>query len=306
MKSFIITVDTEGDNLWHYDKNTEIQTENARFIPRFQELCNKYGLKPVWLTNYEMIMSDEYVGYIKGILSEGQCEVGIHIHAWNNPPLYSLNAKYSGNPYLIEYPDEVMRAKFKETYDLIEQRLGVKAKSHRSGRWAMDNRYFKLLEEFGVVCDCSYTPTVTWDSAEGSTIPSGSDYRNVPKDSHWIGNIFEVPVTIRHYNHYLASGPLTHRLKVAIKGGRIWIRPALCSLSDMKKLVLDVSKEKGNDYLEFMIHSSELMPGGSPYFTSECQIEQLYKKMESLFQYIKSLGYVGETLESYTNRHRII
>lgn len=303
MKSFIITIDTEGDNLWHYEKDTEVKTENARFIPRFQELCNKYGFKPVWLTNYEMIMSDEYVNYIKVPLAKGQCEIGIHVHAWNNPPLYKLDAKYNGNPYLIEYPDDVMRAKFKETYDLIEQRLGVKVKSHRSGRWAMDDRYFKVLEEFGVSCDCSYTPTVSWISAAGETTPSGSDYRKVKKNAHMVGKVLEVPATIRHYNHYWSSGFVKHMLRTVIKGGQIWLRPALCSLADMKKLALDVSKEDGNDYLEFMIHSSELMPGGSPYFTSEQQIEQLYQKMKALFQYVTELGYVGETLESYTNRH---
>lgn len=134
MKSFIITIDTEGDNLWAYHKGDPIKTENVKFIPRFQDLCNQYGFKPVWLTNYEMIMSDEYVDYIKKPLAKGQCEIGIHVHAWNNPPFYELNGKYNGNPYLIEYPDDVMHAKFKAIYDLIYERLGVKVKSHRSGR----------------------------------------------------------------------------------------------------------------------------------------------------------------------------
>ena len=32
MKHFIITVDTEGDNLWEYVAGTEIGTENAKFL----------------------------------------------------------------------------------------------------------------------------------------------------------------------------------------------------------------------------------------------------------------------------------
>lgn len=54
MKHFIITVDTEGDNLWEYKKGTPIGTENAKYLPRFQSLCEKYGFKPVYLTNYEV------------------------------------------------------------------------------------------------------------------------------------------------------------------------------------------------------------------------------------------------------------
>jgi len=63
-----------------------------------------------------------------------------------------------------------------------------------------------------------------------------------------------------------------------------------------------VSKEEGNNYLEFMLHSSELMPGGSPYFSTSSQIEKLYRDMEDLFSYISSLGYVGQTLEEYAEQ----
>src|SRR5512144_2975448 len=47
--SFLITIDTEGDNLW--SRPREITTGNARYLPRFQALCEKYGLKPTYLTN---------------------------------------------------------------------------------------------------------------------------------------------------------------------------------------------------------------------------------------------------------------
>ena len=50
--AFIITIDTEGDNLWQ--NHRVIKTENARYLARFQTLCERFGFKPVWLTNYEM------------------------------------------------------------------------------------------------------------------------------------------------------------------------------------------------------------------------------------------------------------
>ena len=58
-KFFIITVDTEGYNLWEYIKGSEIQTQNARFIQPFQDLCEKFGFKPVYLTNYEMANNED-------------------------------------------------------------------------------------------------------------------------------------------------------------------------------------------------------------------------------------------------------
>lgn len=71
----------------------------------------------------------------------------------------------------------------------------------------------------------------------------------------------------------------------------------------MKKLMKDVDAESGNDYLEFMIHSSELMPGGSPYFKDEEAINLMYGTMDQLFSYACELGYEGETIESYTKRY---
>lgn len=44
MKYFIITVDTEGDNLWEYVAGKEIGTENAKFLQRFQTLCENMVL----------------------------------------------------------------------------------------------------------------------------------------------------------------------------------------------------------------------------------------------------------------------
>lgn len=65
MKNFIVTVDTEGDNLWAWRPGEEITVENTKYIPRFQGLCEKYGFCPVYLTNNEMIESDEFCAFLK-------------------------------------------------------------------------------------------------------------------------------------------------------------------------------------------------------------------------------------------------
>ena len=48
-----------------------------------------------------------------------------------------------------------------------------------------------------------------------------------------------------------------------------------------------------------MVHSSELMPGGSPYFKNDKEIENLYEDMELLFSKIVLMGYKGLTLKEY-------
>lgn len=64
-RNFIITVDTEGDNQWSIYNGQNITTENANFIPRFQEMCEEFGFKPVYLVNYEMANNDFLMDYLK-------------------------------------------------------------------------------------------------------------------------------------------------------------------------------------------------------------------------------------------------
>ena len=48
----------------------------------------------------------------------------------------------------------------------------------------------------------------------------------------------------------------------------------------------------------FMLHSSELMPNGSPTFSTDKEIEKLYKDLDRLFKYLDK-KYIGQTLIDY-------
>lgn len=298
MKYFIITVDTEGDNPWTYTKCAEIATVNTRFIPRFQELCEKYALKPTYLTNYEMTCDREFQKFARHITNNNTAEIGVHLHAWNNPPIYNLSSKYPGNPYLIEYPDDIMREKFRIIYDRLTDMTGVPPTSHRAGRWGMDQRYFKILKDFGIIADCSYTPHIYWHNSCGETIESGPDYRNVNRNAHYIDGILEVPMTVRVFKDIQFTS-LKDFAKSLLRGRIVWLRPATCPLSDMLKLIDIVDKEPETDYLEFMIHSSELMPGGSPYFKTPDDINNLYDVMDAIFKKVSESGHKGVSLSEY-------
>ena len=72
MQHMIITIDTEGDNLWGWKEGTALTTENAAFVPRFQELCEEHGFIPTYMTTYEMAMEDRWVRYAKKKQQEGK------------------------------------------------------------------------------------------------------------------------------------------------------------------------------------------------------------------------------------------
>jgi len=309
VKKFFITIDTEGDNLWEYKIGNPVRTENARALPRFQELCDKFGFKPVYLTNYEMAQDPYYVDFAKTAQDEGRCEVGMHLHAWNSPPLYEMPIAEKGLPYLIEYPEDVMREKIRVMDELLTEKFGVKPVTHRAGRWAINQTYLNILIEYGYKVDCSVTPRINWHTCMGMTKDSfGPDYSDeslmpAVRTKNEQGSIVELPVTVGQDHHFrlkrVINNPLKviDELKTACKGRLVWLRP---NGKNLKQMLRYVSKMAHSNfpYLMFMIHSSELMAGGSPTFKTAESIEKLYHDLETLFKEVAE-NYEGDTMRNY-------
>lgn len=295
-KSFIITVDTESDNQWDYAHNQS--TKNALYIPRFQEMCEKYGFKPVYLIDYSMANDSFLVEYLKGKLESNKCEVGMHLHAWDTPPKCKIDFIKSVRPYLIEYQLEEMEKKISVITNILKNNFQTPILSHRAGRWATNSDYMKLLEKYGYKIDCSVTPGVNWKRHQGYKI-GGSDYSNESTKIHYIPgtNILEVPMTIKklRMNFTLKNISFTRIIKCLIKR-HVWLRPSISNIESIKKLV-NIAVKNDDDYLEFMMHSSEFMPGCSPYYETDQDIETLYQELEEIFSYIKKNGYIGKTLQ---------
>jgi len=313
--SFLITIDTEGDNEWARPK--EITTRNARFLPRFQALCEQYGLKPTYLTNYEMACCPDFQAFGRHVVNKGTAEIGLHLHPWSSPPLTPLtDDDMARHPYLIEYPDAVMREKVGYLTDRLEETFAVKMVSHRAGRWAFDGRYARILLEHGYRVDCSVTPYVSWRHFEG--VPQGrggSDYSRFPDTAYFVdlddirrpgdSPLLEAPMSTvparrplaKSGRRHLSNGP---RMVRAL-GNRLfpvyWLRPRGGNVRQMLA-ILQWALEEGRDYVEFMLHSSELMPGGNPRFQTEAAIESLYHDIEQVFQ-AAARSFQGKTLKEY-------
>jgi len=313
--SFLITIDTEGDNLWSNPK--KVTTKNASYISRFQELCEKYHLKPTYLTNYEMANSPVFQKFGRDVIARKTAEVGMHLHAWDMPPEWKLTDDDSKfHPYLVEYPEEIMREKIKIMTDCLEDVFSVKMQSHRAGRWSFNEKYANLLIEFCYKIDCSVTPHISWKTHLGDpTRNGGTDYTNFPEDAYFIdqlnisrpGNssLLEIPVSIKDANRVakaLSGNPILRKIPLFCRAlnhyyPKIWVRPNGRNLNQMLWYVKN-AVVTNKDYVEFMLHSSELMPGGSPRFMTELSIERLYNDMEMLFKEV-SLNFEGRTLYDY-------
>lgn len=298
-KNFIITVDTEGDNQWNIYNGQDITTENANFIPRFQEMCEGFGFKPVYLVNYEMANNDFLMDYLKKKQKEGVCEIGTHLHSWNSPPEHELERKFA---YITEYPEQIVYEKIDFMTKLIESKVGIRPVVHRAGRWASSDCMFDILSELGYIADCSVVSGCNMLNYPGKTVSYGFDYRTYPNEAYLVkDNLIEIPMTVKHIQHTLAGKSIKNRAKNLIVGKDRWLRPAISTVKEMK-LNIDERVENGSDYAEFMVHSTELMPGGSPYFKNSRDVEREYKDMRTIFTYAVQCGFEGITMRDYAKK----
>ena len=319
--AFLITVDTEGDNLWSRPRT--ITTRNAEYLPRFQSLCEKSRLKPTYLVNWEMANCPAFQEFGRGVIARNAGEIGMHLHAWNSPPEYSLTADdYQFQPYLTEYPAEQIALKVKKMTATLEEAFGRRPTSHRAGRWGFDSAYAQILAANGYTVDCSVTPHVSWRFCKGDPNRGGGpDYSDFAETPYFIdpddirrpgsSPLLELPMTVVRTHHYPAPIESMRRsLSGSFNATRIlrkifpntaWLMPTGTNGAQLLR-VLQAVRDQNRPYAMLAIHSSELMPGGSPKLRDEQAIDRLYADLESLFS--AASDYSGKTLEEFRRERR--
>src|SRR3954451_5461176 len=81
---YMVTVDTEEE--WDWGAGWpihELAVTNIRQLPRFQQLCSRYGIKPTYFTDLAVLENDESRATLCGIAADKGVEIGMHIHPWN-------------------------------------------------------------------------------------------------------------------------------------------------------------------------------------------------------------------------------
>jgi hypothetical protein len=267
-----------------------------------------------------MAMSDAFVEFARDVLARGTGEIGMHLHAWNSPPLVPLTSDdFRFQPYLIEYPDAVMKEKIRVVTRLLEDRFDQAMISHRAGRLGFDARYAVMLLDEGYRIDCSVSPGLDWRGTPGDPNgKGGTDYTAFPDRPYFFdpsdisapttAGMLEVPMTIR------ASGvqrraPWAYRVPVLRQTVNRLVSPALnhvCPTESTLRGMLRAARAARADgamHTAFTLHSSELMPGGSPTFRNAADIERLYEDLEILFEEVSHWGR-GMTLKEFHVRFR--
>lgn len=283
MTHFLVTVDTEEDNQWECASSYSL--DNVSSLARFQDLCNSYEVIPTYLVTYSVVSSGMASDLICRLAASGKCEIGAHLHPWFNPP-YEPPSVYAACPhtYPLECSYSNLKDKLQRLTDRIYQVAQVRPRTYRAGRYGLDGANVRILEELGYWADTSITPFSDWSKHPGTT-RGGPDFRNAPCQPYFLnpdnvsqpepaGHILEVPITIR---------------KTADASEQVWLRPyPWFEIADLVGLCKSEICSKGR-VLNLMLHSSELMVGGSPVTRSPQDLDAVYEKLEAVFAFVRKM-----------------
>ncbi|MFI6598999.1 deacetylase [Nonomuraea sp. NPDC050536] len=314
--AFIITIDVEADDEW--STSTGLTTKNAAYLPRFHELCQRYGLRPTYLVEWSMAQSPVLREFGQAVIADKSAEIGMHLHAWTAPPYLPLTEEdHRHKPFLIDFPAAAMAEKVKVMTGTLEEAFQVAITSHRAGRWMLDENYARILVEHGYLVDCSVTPRISWAGTTGHPAGRGPrDYSRFPAQPYFVdlddigrpgaSPLLEVPMTIVPRSRaalwsraadLAGSTSLAGRVVNRFSPAVTWMRPN----GRNRRRLLDLARTalaEGWQHVEFMIHSSELMPGGSPYFRTRRSVEGLFDDIDALFAFV-STGFDPVTLTEF-------
>ncbi|MBN1461185.1 MAG: hypothetical protein JXA57_16780, partial [Armatimonadetes bacterium] len=313
---FVLTVDTEGDDQW--DHGRPLSTENARHWEPFQSLCERHGVAPTYLVTSEIVADPLAVERLRSWASQGRAEIGAHLHPWSTPPFADVAGFRQNDPdhaFLSELPVDAVGAKLRELTNQIHEAIGIRPASFRAGRFGFDLKCAQLLAELGYSVDSSVTPMIEWSRHRGlSGGQGGPDFRGFDTRPFIIAGtgqpgLLEIPVTILPTYRILERSSPALRLyrSVPMRALRraglarwlpsqpVWLRPYANSRQKDLSNVLSRQYEI-SDVAIMMLHSSELMPGGSPYCCDQEAVQRVLEILGELLIYAAEIGASFATL----------
>ena len=225
MKYFSITVDTEADNAW--TSPNKIEMDNFKEIPRFQELCEKYDIIPIYLLTYEYATNEPAINFFKKKLIENKCEIGHHLHAWTTPPFSNEKNGVDMDwlhAYQFELPNEIFERKMDTLHSALIKAFGIQPIIHRAGRWGIDDRTIDWLSRNNYLIDTSVIPYYDLSNNRGKRLMGNNYSTFTKKPFYWktekTSSIIEVPVSVMiGYNSILR---FSKRFKSLIPGSTIF------------------------------------------------------------------------------------
>lgn len=295
-KPMIVSIDTEPDDMWSNVDSTTV--ENLSALPRFDRLCERYGVVPTYLITHEVMEDETFIGWSKERFTNGKLEIGLHFHPLQ--PRQAQDFSVWPSSHAMHYKPEVLAKNVKYLTEKMESVYGKKIRSHRAGRWGLNTRLAQALIDNGYEVDLSVTPGMSWIGAAGLGDGAAADYTGYPHqiyqmdrnalDRHGSSGLWEIPVSIiqaHKLKNYDKNGNYVKWIRKVWRKENIWLRPNGRNRYGMIALLDKIAEDPDYTHASFMLHSSEMMEGCNPTFKTKEDIDGLFSDIELVFAYAR-------------------
>jgi hypothetical protein len=289
-----VSIDCECDKgaRWRVRRPLAFEGVHEGIAKRLHPLFREYGMKPTYLISPEVLLDAPSVEKLRSLAG---CELGTHLHGEFAEP--GATEPDVTSEVQRDYPPEIERAKLTWLTQTFRLAFGRDPRSFRAGRFGIGPSSIPILEDLGYAVDSSVTPHVDWsDVVEGLSFvraprqPYHPDRRDPSRTGD--GKLLEVPVTIRPPR--LGFLPvLGKRLQ------RRWMRPTFSSGARLIAIAQETrsearrARETAPVILNAMFHNVEVIPGASPYASSERQAQRILSRLGALLDFARREGIVG-------------
>lgn len=307
----LVVIDTEEEFDWrlpHSRENTSVSNVAAQGLA--QEIFARHGITPTYVVDYPVATTPAAVAVLKTFADQGACLIGAHLHPWVNPPhMETVNAV---NSYPGNLPPFLERAKLTALTEAIDQAFGMPPVIYKAGRYGVGPATAGILEELGYRIDVSVVPYSDFNE------DGGPDFSRIDFQPVWIGersSLLELPLSCGFCGMLRSLGPTLfprvggragmrlHLPGVLARSGlleRIRLTPEGVDLAANMRLARSLY-EQGCRIFSFTYHSPSLLPGMTPYVSSDRELAAFLERMDRFFGFFRQElgGRPSDPLEVY-------
>ena len=303
----MVTIDTEEDD-WGSYRPTGASVENIGRLEELTELWDRFGARPTYFVNYPPMVSPEASKILRTLAALTDCEMGVHCHPWNTPPLAEGSGEVSSMMNRLSEGEN--EAKLSVLTRRVTDLFRCPPRVFRAGRWGFGPSVAPPLHRLGYEGDFSVSPYMDWsgidgpDYSEASPVPYRFDPSNpfVPRSD---GPLVEVPTSVGYLRGPQGfSGRARRALERSVLArwkvvgvldtlgllARRWLSPETTSGGEMVRLAATLTRS-GFRVLDLTFHSSTLHPGLTPFVKTESDRQRFLARIEKFLEYCSGRGY---------------
>jgi hypothetical protein len=274
-------------------------------------------VRPTYVVTYPVAADPRSAAVLRSLAAGGDCEIGAHHHAWETPP--STAADIERHPYALSLPLDQFDAQLDSLTRAIEDAIGVQPVSYRSGRFGFSAAHVSSLERRGYVVDSSVAP-LFYEAHK-----NGPDFVGAPLVPYFLSyddatragtsDLLELPISAALsrrvppiVERWYARAPSPYATKRALRLLGIadvrWLRPTYTSAEAKMTLARQIVG-RGVPLLNLLFHSSEAIVGGSPYNTTQAQLDAFLERLTRFLDFaVRDLGAEPMTFAEFHRRWR--